>query len=66
MRHIAQERDRKVIEEARAEAEAAAALAAPAESDAFSADDVFSKPSADTSADADLVETPEADGDEQP
>jgi DNA-directed RNA polymerase subunit beta' len=58
MRHIAQERDRKVIEEARAEAEAAAALAAPTQDD-MSVDDVFS-------SDAGLVETPETGGDEQP
>ena len=49
IRKIAQERDNKVIEARQAEAEAAAALAAPAED--FSADDVF---------DAGLVETPES------
>ena len=53
VRHIAQERDRKVIEEARAEAEAAAALAAPEEE-------------IDPFGDSGLVETPEAGGDEQP
>ena len=46
---MAQERDNKVIEEARAEAEAAAALAAPVED--FMSDDDF---------DAGLVETPES------
>ncbi|MAQ85235.1 MAG: DNA-directed RNA polymerase subunit beta' [Maritimibacter sp.] len=49
VRRVAQERDNKVIEEARAEAEAAAALAAPVED--FMSDDDF---------DAGLVETPES------
>ncbi|MCK0126829.1 DNA-directed RNA polymerase subunit beta' [Gelidibacter sp. F2691] len=56
IRAIAQKRDLKVIEEARAEAEAAAALAAPAE-------DVFGDAPED---DLGLVETPEMGGDEQP
>ncbi|WP_424940978.1 DNA-directed RNA polymerase subunit beta' [Aliiroseovarius sp. S253] len=56
VRAIAQKRDQKVIEEARAEAEAAAALAAPAE-------DVFGDAPED---DLGLVETPEMGGDEQP
>ncbi|WP_425052903.1 DNA-directed RNA polymerase subunit beta' [Psychromarinibacter sp. S121] len=49
VRRIAQERDSKVIEEARAEAEAAAALAAPVQD--FMSEDDF---------DAGLVETPES------
>ncbi|SMR84079.1 DNA-directed RNA polymerase subunit beta' [Aliiroseovarius halocynthiae] len=56
VRAIAQKRDQKVIEEARAEAEAAAALAAPAE-------DVFGDAPED---DLGLVETPEMGGGEQP
>ena len=56
VRSIAQARDMKVIEEARAEAEKAAALAAPA-------DDVFGDVSEDDSG---LVETPEFGGSEQP
>jgi DNA-directed RNA polymerase subunit beta' len=56
VRAIAQKRDQKVIEEARAEAEAAAALAAPAE-------DVFGDAPED---DLGLVDTPEMGGDEQP
>ena len=48
VRRIAAERDQKVIQEAQAEAEAAAALAAPIEMDAGG------------SMDADLVETPES------
>jgi DNA-directed RNA polymerase subunit beta' len=56
-RHIAQERDRKVIEEARAQAEAAAALAAPTSS----ADDFFSRKSSD---DLGLVDTPESGNDD--
>ena len=39
-RRIAQDRDNKVIEERRAEAEAAAALAAPVEYDVFSTADL--------------------------
>ncbi len=61
VRHIAQDRDNKVIEEARAEAEAA--LAAPEGSE-----DVFADASDDV-ADEDasgLVETPESAGEEQP
>ena len=50
VRRIAAERDMKVIEAARAEAEAAAALAAPVD-DLMTADDVF---------DSGLVETPES------
>ena len=50
VRKVAVDRDNKVIEAARAEAEAAAALAAPVD-DFMSADDVF---------DAGLVETPES------
>jgi DNA-directed RNA polymerase subunit beta' len=50
VRRIAQERDNKVIEARRAEAEAAAALAAPVE-DTFMSDDVF---------DSGLVDTPES------
>ena len=57
VRRIAHERDMKVIEEARAEAEAAAALAAPV-------DDVFADFSGEE--DSSLVETPEMGGDEQP
>jgi len=53
VRHIAQERDSKVIEEARAEAEAAAALAAPVE-------DVFAD--ANNAFDNAQVETPEGNG----
>ena len=49
VRRIAAERDNKVIEQARAEAEAAAALAAPVED--FMSEDTF---------DAGLVETPES------
>ncbi|WP_371170946.1 DNA-directed RNA polymerase subunit beta' [Aliiroseovarius sp. 2305UL8-7] len=56
VRSIAQARDMKVIEEARAEAEKAAALAAPA-------DDVFGDVSENESG---LVETPEFGGSEQP
>ncbi|NDW54782.1 DNA-directed RNA polymerase subunit beta' [Aliiroseovarius sp. PrR006] len=56
VRAIAQKRDQKVIEEARAEAEAAAALAAPVE-------DVFGDAPED---DLGLVDTPEMGGDEQP
>ncbi|SPF78563.1 DNA-directed RNA polymerase subunit beta' [Aliiroseovarius pelagivivens] len=56
VRAIAQKRDQKVIEEARAEAEAAAALAAPVE-------DVFGDAPED---DLGLVETPEMGGGEQP
>jgi len=63
VRHIAQERDRKVIEQARAEAEAAAALAAPTAATDMSADDIFGGPGDD---DLGLVETPESGGDEQP
>jgi len=51
VRRVAVERDNKVIETARAEAEAAAALAAPVDDGFMSADDVF---------DAGLVETPES------
>ena len=60
VRHIAQERDRKVIEEARAEAEAAAALAAPDDAMDISADDIFG------GDDTEIVETPETESDEQP
>ncbi|WP_298564184.1 DNA-directed RNA polymerase subunit beta' [uncultured Aliiroseovarius sp.] len=56
VRAIAQKRDQKVIEEARAEAEAAAALAAPVE-------DVFGDAPED---DLGLVDTPEMGGSEQP
>jgi DNA-directed RNA polymerase subunit beta' len=56
VRRIAHERDLKVIEEARAEAEAAAALAAPS-------DDVFADFEEEDSG---LVETPEMGSDEQP
>ncbi|MCK0140784.1 DNA-directed RNA polymerase subunit beta' [Aliiroseovarius sp. F47248L] len=56
VRQVAQARDMKVIEEARAEAEKAAALAAPA-------DDVFGDVSEDDNG---LVETPEVSGSEQP
>ncbi len=56
VRAIAQKRDQKVIEEARAEAEAAAALAAPVE-------DVFGDAPED---DLGLVDTPEMGGEEQP
>ncbi len=51
MRRIAAERDLKVIEAARAEAEAAAALAAPVEDDFRDSEDVF---------DSGLVDTPES------
>ncbi len=61
VRHIAAKRDLKVIEEARKEAEAAAALAAPVADD----NGVFSEP-VDTEADSGLVDLPETGGDEQP
>ncbi|MCB1338088.1 MAG: hypothetical protein KDK10_11775, partial [Maritimibacter sp.] len=57
VRHIAQERDRKVIEQARAEAEAAAALAAPVDAMDIAVDDIFGGPMSD---DFGLVETPES------
>ncbi|MCB1348387.1 MAG: DNA-directed RNA polymerase subunit beta', partial [Maritimibacter sp.] len=60
-RHIAQERDRKVIEAARAEAEAAAVLAAPSDAMDIAADDIFGSRHDDIG----LVETPES-GDDQP
>ncbi len=61
VRHIAARRDQKVIEEARREAEAAAALAAPDEG-------VFSDPTGASDGDDDsgLVDLPETGGDEQP
>ena len=52
VRKIALDRDTTVIEDARAEAEAAALLAAPAPAAVEAADDVFSST---------LVETPESD-----
>ncbi|WP_300515407.1 DNA-directed RNA polymerase subunit beta', partial [Aliiroseovarius sp.] len=60
VRAIAQKRDNVVIEQARAEAEAAAALAAPTET----ANDVFGDNVAED--DLGLVDTPEMTGDEQP
>jgi DNA-directed RNA polymerase subunit beta' len=60
VRAIAQKRDNAVIEQARAEAEAAAALAAPTET----ANDVFGDDMAEE--DFGLVDTPEMSGDEQP
>ncbi len=63
VRHIAAQRDQKVIEEARKEAEAAAALAAPEGDDSG----VFSEPiDAEEEADSGLVDLPESGGDEQP
>ena len=63
MRNIAQDRDNVVIEEARVEAAAAAALAAP-----VPGDDVFSEPQEVVEEDdaSGLVETPESAGEEQP
>ena len=61
VRAIAQKRDNVVIEQARAEAEAAAALAAPTET----ANDVFGDDNA-VEEDFGLVDTPEMSGDEQP
>ena len=60
VRAIAQKRDNVVIEQARAEAEAAAALAAPSET----ANDVFGDEIVED--DLGLVDTPEMSGDEQP
>ncbi|MFV0334898.1 MAG: DNA-directed RNA polymerase subunit beta', partial [Tropicimonas sp.] len=54
VRRIAQERDQKVIEARRAEAEAAAALAAPVET--TTADDIFGS----SSGDPFIVDTPES------
>ncbi len=63
IRHIAAQRDQKVIEEARREAEAAAALAAPESDDSG----VFSEPvDVEEEADSGLVDLPETGGDEQP
>ncbi len=63
MRRIAAKRDQKVIEQARKEAEAAAALAAPLADDSG----VFSEPvDADEEPDSGLVDLPETGGDEQP
>ncbi len=59
VRQVAQARDAEVIEEARAEAEAAAQLAAPVPE----ANSVFGDDKAD---DLGLVDTPEMSGDEQP
>ena len=63
IRHIAAQRDQKVIEEARREAEAAAALAAPEGEDSG----VLSEPvDVEEEADSGLVDLPETGGDEQP
>ncbi|MCB1367560.1 MAG: DNA-directed RNA polymerase subunit beta', partial [Rhodobacteraceae bacterium] len=64
VRKIASSRDAKIIEARRQEAEAAAALAAPAE-DAFAMDGGFEADMPETD-DVGLVDMPETSGDEQP